>query len=159
MATRLAGFYSQWLMPEETPECPPHAWAWNACRYWQESASPDRWRHLATQFPEAVPETEFLLVLATTDDDDQSGATGWRDRYGSYDATASRAVDSFVREAQERLVAASRRERDELAVSGDGVRLGGRSRIHTGTRCLKAWFHSATVGGDGEMNQTIVSTE
>ena len=61
----LAGFYSQWLMPEETPECPPHAWAWNACRYWQESASADRWRHLATQFPEAIPETEFLLVLAT----------------------------------------------------------------------------------------------
>ena len=59
----LAGFYSQWLMPEETPECPPHAWAWQACRYWQESASPDHWRGLATQFPEAVPETEFLRVL------------------------------------------------------------------------------------------------
>ena len=34
----LAGFYSQWLMPDETPECPPHAWAWRACLYWQESA-------------------------------------------------------------------------------------------------------------------------
>ena len=71
----LAGFYSQWLMPEETPECPPHAWAWSACRHWQESASADRWRHLATQFPEAVPETEFLLVLATTDDDNEARAT------------------------------------------------------------------------------------
>ena len=55
----LAGFYSQWLMPDETPEGPPHAWAWNACRHWQKLASPDQWRRLAEQFPEAAPETEF----------------------------------------------------------------------------------------------------
>ena len=63
----LAGFYSQWLMPAETPKCPPHAWAWKACRYWQESASPGDWQALAMQFPEAAPETELLRVLAAPD--------------------------------------------------------------------------------------------
>ena len=194
----LAGFYSQWLTPEETPECPPHAWAWNACRHWQESASADRWRHLATQFPEAVPETEFLRVLATMDDDAQARATLWRARYGSHNGTAARAVDAFMREAQERPVFPGRARTRRARRSGDGLRVGGRSRIRAGTRCLKAWFlvrrftHSVWsllhrgfgsrrqeqlpssilllrprestsvvqhVGGDGEMNQTIVSTE
>ena len=112
----LAGFYSQWLMPEETPACPPHAWAWNACRYWQKSACPDDWQHLVTQFPEAVPETEFLHVLATTDDDDHAGARRWRVRHGSDNGTAPRPVDAYMREAQKRLAAAGRRERDEIAV-------------------------------------------
>ena len=62
----LAGFYSQWLMPDETPECPPHAWAWNACLNWQESAQPERWRNLAAEFPEAARETEFLRILAAS---------------------------------------------------------------------------------------------
>ena len=109
----LAGFYSQWLMPEKTPESPPHAWAWKACRYWQASASPDDWRYLATQFPEAVPETEFLRVLATPGGGDQSGPIG----HCSGNNGASRAVDAFMHEAQERLVDASPRERDELAVA------------------------------------------
>lgn len=112
----LAGFYSQWLTPEETPECPPHAWAWSACRHWQESASLDDWRHLATRFPEAVPETEFLRVLARPDDDDQSGEAGWRSRYGSDDGTGSRAIDVFLREAQKRIASAGQLEREELAV-------------------------------------------
>ena len=111
----LAGFYSQWLMPEETPECPPHAWAWQACRYWQESASPDDWRHLATQFPEAAPETEFLRVLSTPDDGGQSGATGWHGSHSSGNNGASRPVDAFMREAQERFVGAGPRERVDLA--------------------------------------------
>ena len=112
----LAGFYSQWLIPAETPEVPPHAWAWKACRYWQESASPDDWRSLATQFPEAAPETEFLRVLAATpDDDNQSGAVGWREHYCSGNNGASRPVDAFMREAQERLVGAEPHERNELA--------------------------------------------
>ena len=111
----LAGFYSQWLIPEETPECPPHAWAWQACRYWQESVSPDRWGSLATQFPEAAPETEFLRVLAAPDDGDRSGAIGWRKRYCSGNNGASRAIDAFMREAQERRVGAGSHERDELA--------------------------------------------
>ena len=111
----LAGFYSQWLMPEETPKYPPHAWAWQACRYWQESANPDHWRGLATQFPEAAPETEFLRVLATSDDGDQSGAIGWRDHYSSGSNGASRPVDVFMRESQDRLAGADPRERNELA--------------------------------------------
>ena len=109
----LAGFYSQWLMPEETPEGPPHAWAWKACRYWQESAGPDRWRHLAEQFPEAAPETEFLRVLAASDDGNGSGPTGWRGRSGNNGA--SRPVDALMREAQEKPVVEGPGERDELA--------------------------------------------
>ena len=115
----LAGFYSRWLMLEEIPEAPPHAWAWKACRYWQESwqepASPDHWQPLASQFPEAVPETEFLRVLATPDDGDQSGAIGWRKRYCSGDNGASRPVDALMREAQERLVGSDSHERVDLA--------------------------------------------
>ena len=109
----LAGFYSQWLMPEETPESPPHAWAWKACRYWQASASPDDWQRLAAQFSEAAPETEFLRVLATPGGGDQSGPIG----YCSGNNGASRAVDAFMRETQERLVDASPPEREELAVA------------------------------------------
>ena len=115
----LAGFYSQWLIPEETPECPPHAWAWQACRHWQaswqEPTSLDHWQHLATQFPEAAPETEFLRVLATPDDGDQSGAIGWRKRYCSGNNGASRPVDALMRKAQERLVGADSHERVDLA--------------------------------------------
>ena len=113
----LAGFYSQWLMPKETPECPPHAWAWNACRNWQESARPDCWHHLATRFPEAAPETEFLHILAGADDNNQSAAAGWRARYCTDSDTASRAVDVFMREAQEQLATAEPHERDELALA------------------------------------------
>ena len=112
----LAGFYSQWLMPDETPEGPPHAWAWNACRHWQKLASPDQWRRLAEQFPEAAPETEFLHILAATDNDNQSAAARWRDRYCTDDGSPSRAVDLFMREVQERLTSAGHSERGELAV-------------------------------------------
>ncbi len=85
---QLAGFYSQWLMLDDTPECPPHAWAWRACLYWQESPQPDCWRELAKQFPEAARETEFLRIIAiseTTDNADsrRSGASHWLARYGS----------------------------------------------------------------------------
>ena len=111
----LAGFYSQWLMPAETPESPPHAWAWQACRVWQRSADPDDWQGLAAQFPESAPETDFLRVLAAPDAGDRSGPTGWRDRYCSGNNGASRPVDAFMREAQERLVGADSHERDELA--------------------------------------------
>ena len=112
----LAGFYSQWLMPEETPEYPPHAWAWQACRYWQESASPEYWQDLAAEFPEAAPETEFLRVLAATPEgEEQSGAIGWRERYCSGSNGAARPVDTIMREAQERLAGADSHERNELA--------------------------------------------
>ena len=113
----LAGFYSQWLMPTETPECPPHAWAWDACRHWQESAQPDSWQLLATRFPEAAPETEFLHLLAGADNDDQTAAAGWRARYETDDDTAHRAVDILMREALEQLGHVEPHERDELALA------------------------------------------
>ncbi len=112
----LAGFYSQWLLPEETPECPPHAWSWNACRHWQDSENADRWRHLAENFPEAIPETEFLRVLCATDDGDQA-AERWRVRYGSVNCTAPRAVDFYMRQAQKRLAIAGPSERQGIAVA------------------------------------------
>ena len=113
----LAGFYSQWLMPDETPKGPPHAWAWNACRHWQEPANSDQWRRLAAQFPEAAPETEFLHALAATDNDGQSASARWRARYCTHDRTLSRAVDVFMREIQERLTSAGHFERGEIAVA------------------------------------------
>ena len=113
----LAGFYSQWLMPKETPECPPHAWAWDACRHWQESAQPDSWQHLAKRFPEAAPETEFLHLLAGPDNEDQTAAAGWRARYGTDNDTAHRAVDILMREALEKLGRVEPHERDELALA------------------------------------------
>ena len=115
----LAGFYSQWLMPDETPECPPHAWAWNACLNWQEAAQPGRWRDLAAEFPEAAGETDFLRVLATpeaaADGNDRSGVAGWRDRYGSDDDTASSPSVAFMCRVLERIGEASPDEREELA--------------------------------------------
>ena len=113
----LAGFYSQWLMPNDTPECPPHAWAWNACRHWQESTSPDGWRHLAAQFPEAAMETDFLHLLAVSDDgDNQSRVAAWRTHYSPGVDTASPAV-AFMRETVGRIAAIGPHERDEFAVA------------------------------------------
>ncbi len=112
----LAGFYSQWLTPDETPECPPHAWAWNACRHWQRSAQPNGWQDLAVRFPEAAPETEFLHVLAIPEDR-SGGAAKWRERHMTSANPAPRAVDIFMREAQDRLVPAGSDERARLAVA------------------------------------------
>ena len=115
----LAGFYSQWLMPNETPECPPHAWAWKACRYWQESALPACWRHLKEEFPEAAKETVFLRLLAapaTPDEgDDQSGLAGWRTGHGSDDDTAPSPILAFMHRQWERIGEISPGEREELA--------------------------------------------
>ena len=103
----LAGFYSQWLMPGETPECPPHAWAWRACVYWQESAEPERWHDMAKEFPEAARETDFLRILATlgaTDrGDDRSVAHRWRGRYGSDGETALPPLVEFMHRELERI--------------------------------------------------------
>ena len=116
----LAGFYSQWLMPDETPECPPHAWAWRACLYWQESVQPDRWRELAKQFPEAARETDFLRIFAlseTADDGDarRAGATRWRARYGSNGDTALPPLVEFMRRGLERIGEINPDECEELA--------------------------------------------
>ena len=108
-------------------------------RHWQESASADRWRHLATQFPEAIPETEFLLVLATTGDDNQARATRWRARYGFHVGYGTPCRGClYARGAGTTRFSGPARTR-RARRSGDGLRLGGRSRIPAGTRCLKAW--------------------
>ena len=116
----IAGFYSQWLLPKETPECPPHAWAWNACQHWQDSARTESWRHLATRFPEAAAETEFLHILAGAGEDKQTPTARWRARYcrdNDHGDAGSRAVDVFMREAQEQLATPDVHERDELALA------------------------------------------
>ena len=116
----LAGFYSQWLMPDETPECPPHAWAWRACLYWQESAGPDRWRELAKQFPEAARETDFLRIFAVSEVAGngvarRSDANRWRARYGSEGDTALSPLVEFMHRGLERISEISLDECEELA--------------------------------------------
>ena len=119
----LAGFYSQWLMPDRSPECPPHAWAWNACRQWQghqqDSDQSDGWQHLAAQFPEAAMETDFLRILAAPDDGggSPSGVTDWHARYSLDGDTPSRPVVTFMRDGLERLDERGPHERDELALA------------------------------------------
>jgi tetratricopeptide (TPR) repeat protein len=65
----LAGFYLQWLIPSDAPEPPPNAWAWKACRLWQDRASADEWRGLERRSAEFAAETSFLgwLAQATAD--------------------------------------------------------------------------------------------
>ena len=90
----LAGFYSQWLQLEDTPECPPHAWAWDACRHWQQGALPEAWRDLAERFPEAASETDFLRSLACTELADREG---WYSR-GTQEGASGRPVDILMQE-------------------------------------------------------------
>ena len=116
----LAGFYSQWLMPDETPEYPPHAWAWNACLNWQEAAQPGRWRDLAAEFPEAARETEFLRILAASaaaasDGDYRSEAAHWRARHGSDGGTVIPPLVEFMCRELERIGETNPDERDEFA--------------------------------------------
>ena len=133
----LAGFYSQWLMPDETPDYPPHAWAWQACRCWQESVQHDRWRELAERFPEAARETDFLRILAiseaTDNGDDGSGADRWHARHGSDgDAALPPLVEFMHRELETNRRDQSRRTR-RSCVHGDGRQGRGRSGIHPPT--------------------------
>ena len=120
----LAGFYHQWLMPDRSPDCPPHAWAWNACRQWQghrqDTVQPDGWQHLAARFPEAAMETDFLRILAAPDDGEGSPSrvTDWCARYGLNGDTPSRPVVAFMRDGLERLdETTGPHERDELALA------------------------------------------
>ena len=113
----LAGFYSQWLQLDDTPECPPNAWAWNACQHWQRAAAPEAWRNLAKRFPEAATETDFLRSLACLEPAD---GAGWHGHSTDKGATG-RAVDILMRELTEtweHLVAdhnATQHERDDAA--------------------------------------------
>ena len=101
MGDPLAGFCSQWLMPDETPACPPHAWAWRACLYWQKSEQLSHWRELAEEFPEAACETEFLRIFAASKMTDngkarQTDVTRWHDRYGSNSDTPLSSLSPLV---------------------------------------------------------------
>ena len=113
----LAGFYSQWLQLDDTPECPPHAWAWEACRHWQKSAAPEAWRDLAKRFPEASTETDFLRILICPDSPDSEG---WRDRHRTGSGAQARPVDILMRQMSETWQQlapdnTSQHERDEAA--------------------------------------------
>lgn len=109
----LAGFYSQWLKLPDTPDCPPHAWAWNACLHWQESSPVDTWEELAKRFPEAGSETHFLRTLAWPDP--SNGADSRRPEAPS-DAM-SRPVDMAMRDWWELAEAGhlDRSQRDDIA--------------------------------------------
>ena len=113
----LAGFYSQWLMPDETPECPPHAWAWNACQCWQESADTARWQRLAVKFPDSASETEFLRILAGSGDTAaQSAVSRWCKRYDT-DSHSESTAGTFMSDALKRVSAMSPHEREESALA------------------------------------------
>lgn len=94
----LAGFYSQWLQPDDTPACPPYAWAWNACLHWQKAAGPEAWQDLAKRFPEATTETRFLCGLAHPQ---SAGGEGQQHHRGPQGDASSRAVDILIREMTE----------------------------------------------------------
>ena len=109
----LAGFYSQWLHLPDTPDCPPHAWAWNACLHWQESSPVDAWEELAKRFPESVSETYFLRMLALPHSSNGNGAHHPHTRSGAM----SRPVDMAMRDWWEVVQAGDldRRQREDIA--------------------------------------------
>lgn len=109
----LAGFYSQWLKLPDTPACPPHAWAWNACSYWRESKPANVWEELATSFPEAAQETRFLRTLACPG---SSNGTASRHTHAQGDAL-SRPVDAAMRDWWEPAESGDldERQREEIA--------------------------------------------
>lgn len=118
----LAGFYSQWLLPKETPECPPHAWAWKACQNWQESSTSSNWIQLARQFPEASTETHFLRILAESPSRDHSSqVANWHSNCLAGADTGSPGI-AFMREALERADEIDPQQRDEHAVQVMGHR-------------------------------------
>ena len=114
----LAGFYSQWLMPDHPFERPPHAWAWNACWHWQHAAQPEVWQRLTKQFPEMAPETDFLRILAALhQEDSQQDVNRWFTRYETQTDTVSKPVIPFMRKGLGRVGDADPNERKELALA------------------------------------------
>ena len=93
----LAGFYSQWLKLPETPICPPNAWAWAACRHWQQEGTEEAWEQLAKRFPEAAPETRFLRALAWPGSSNGVAPQPLRSENG----TLARPIDIAMRDWQE----------------------------------------------------------
>jgi len=114
----LAGFYSQWLMPDRAPAPPPHAWAWDACRFWQQAASPEEWGRLEGQFAEMAAETAFLRLLQVPGGSDwESSAARWRARYANQDEALTHPVLAFLAKDLERLPRIGPDERSEIALA------------------------------------------
>ena len=105
----LAGFYSQWLGLDTTPEPPAHAWGWRACTGWQ-SGHGD-WRGLAAEFPELALETAFLGVLAGDDVD------RWRTRYNQRATVVRNPVMDFMATVSMRIDDIGSREREGIALA------------------------------------------
>jgi tetratricopeptide (TPR) repeat protein len=114
----LAGFYSQWLMPETASEPPPHAWAWNACRFWQRAASPDEWRRLEERFSEVAAQTSFLGLLGSSNGIDQEPLVArWRARFGNKDDELALPVLEFIGKDLQRLSEMNQNERADIALA------------------------------------------
>ena len=116
----LAGFYAQWLKLDGASEGPPpHAWAWNACRQWQERSVRDDWGQLADRFPEAATETEFLRTLAATCSPGMitksPNPTNTRSSLSGTGAAGPTA--SFIRDTLERLDHVDNEQREDIALA------------------------------------------
>ena len=61
----LAGFFQQWLNKDSADDVavPPNAWAWRACRLYQQgTADKDEWRQLEQDCMEKIPYTRFIRL-------------------------------------------------------------------------------------------------
>lgn len=114
----LAGFYAQWLKLDSASECPPHAWAWNACRHWQVRSTRDEWQRLAARFPEAATETEFLRILVDAHGPRLMYQREWSNSdYGLNGTELSRPAASFIRGALGRLDGIGSEQQENLALA------------------------------------------
>ena len=108
----LAGFYAQWLAPDDAVTSPPNAWASRACQYWQQSAAAERWSHLERQFPEAAAETSFLQMLCSAS---PPTTERWRKQFGRQSMEQVRPTVSFIGARIDRVASADQQAREILA--------------------------------------------
>ena len=109
----LAGFYAQWLALDDAVTSPPNAWAWRACRYWQQSAAAERWDHLERQFPEAAAETSFLQMLCSAST--LPTTERWRERFGRGSTEQVRPTVAFIGARIDRIASADPQARELFA--------------------------------------------
>ena len=112
----LAGFYLQWLLPNDASEPPPNAWAWNACRLWQDRASADEWRGLERRSAEFAAETSFLGWLAQTTDAERERER-WLARFSDEGAASWPPRLHLMRARVEARGEANASKRNELALA------------------------------------------
>jgi tetratricopeptide (TPR) repeat protein len=114
----LAGFYLQWLAPKEVPEPPPHAWAWNACRCWQNRAPAAEWGRLERQFSELASEKAFLDMLSRpTDESLENEIPRWFARFADGGTSSWPPRAELMRTQLDRLDKADDRQRVDIALS------------------------------------------